>query len=53
VLIQAFINIGAMTGILPLTGLPLPFMSYGGTSMAILLTACGILYNIQRTTSCE
>lgn len=51
VLIQAFINIGAMTGILPLTGLPLPFVSYGGTSMAVLLTACGILYNIQRTTS--
>lgn len=48
VLIQAFINIGAMTGVLPLTGLPLPFVSYGGTSMAVLLTACGIMYNIQK-----
>lgn len=49
VLIQAFVNIGAISGMLPLTGIPLPFMSYGGTSLAVLLTACGIVYNIQRS----
>ncbi len=48
VLIQAFINIGAISGMLPLTGVPLPFMSYGGTSLAVLLTACGMVYNIQK-----
>ena len=49
ILIQSFINIGAISGFLPLTGIPLPFVSYGGTSLAILLTACGIVYNIQKT----
>ena len=44
--IQSIINIGAMLGIMPLTGVPLPFMSYGGTSMMILLTSCGIINNI-------
>ena len=50
ILIQAFINIGAISGLLPLTGIPLPFVSYGGTSLAVLLTACGVVYNIQRQT---
>ena len=49
ILVQAFINIGAISGILPLTGIPLPFVSYGGTSLVVLLTACGIVYNIQRS----
>jgi len=48
ILSQSFINIGAISGFLPLTGIPLPFVSYGGTSLVILLTACGIVYNIQR-----
>lgn len=48
VLIQACINIAAISGLLPLTGVPLPFVSYGGTSLAVLLTACGIVYNIQK-----
>lgn len=48
ILIQAFINIAAISGVLPLTGIPLPFVSYGGTSLVVLLTACGIVYNIQR-----
>lgn len=48
ILIQSLINIGAISGLLPLTGIPLPFVSYGGTSLAILLTACGIVYNIQK-----
>jgi len=50
IIIQAFVNIGAMVGLLPLTGVPLPFISYGGTSMAILLGACGIITNISRQT---
>ncbi|HOY56438.1 MAG TPA: putative lipid II flippase FtsW [bacterium] len=45
---QALINIGAMLGILPLTGVPLPFVSYGGTSVIIILTACGMLANMAK-----
>jgi cell division protein FtsW len=44
--IQAFVNIGAMVGILPITGVPLPFVSYGGTSLAVCLIAAGVLLNI-------
>lgn len=45
---QSFINIGAMVGVFPLTGIPLPFISYGGTSLAALLTSIGIMLNISR-----
>lgn len=45
---QVVINIGALLGLLPLTGLPLPFISLGGTNMAILLALVGILANISR-----
>ncbi|MEK7494770.1 MAG: putative peptidoglycan glycosyltransferase FtsW, partial [Patescibacteria group bacterium] len=45
---QAFINIAAISGIVPLTGIPLPFISYGGTSLAVLLAAMGILLNISK-----
>ncbi|MBI4262698.1 putative lipid II flippase FtsW [Candidatus Uhrbacteria bacterium] len=45
---QAFLNMGAMLGILPLTGLPLPFLSYGGTSMVMTLAAAGLLLNIAK-----
>ncbi len=45
---QAFINIGAMLSILPLTGVPLPMVSYGGSSLLILLAATGILINISK-----
>jgi cell division protein FtsW len=44
--IQAFVNIGAMIRILPLTGIPLPFVSYGGSALAATLIAMGILLNI-------
>lgn len=47
-LIQAILNIGSMVGILPLTGLPLPFVSYGGTALATSLFALGIVANISR-----
>lgn len=47
---QSFYNIAAMLGIIPLTGITLPFISYGGTSMIALLIAVGILQNISRYT---
>ena len=47
---QAFINMAAISGLLPLTGIPLPFISYGGTSLAITLASVGILLNISRYT---
>jgi len=46
---QSFVNIGAMIGILPLTGIPLPFISYGGSALVIELIAMGILLNISKS----
>lgn len=46
--LQAAINIGSMLGLLPLTGVPLPFFSYGSSSLVITLAAMGILLNISR-----
>ena len=46
--VQIFINIAAISGIIPLTGVPLPFVSYGGTALAVFLTMCGIVANISR-----
>lgn len=43
---QAVINIGAVIGVLPVTGIPLPFISYGGTSLIVTMGAAGILLNI-------
>ncbi|MCX6702942.1 MAG: FtsW/RodA/SpoVE family cell cycle protein, partial [Candidatus Wolfebacteria bacterium] len=48
--IQAFVNIAAISGLLPLTGVPLPFISYGGTSLAVFLTMAGTIVNISRYT---
>jgi len=45
---QAFINISAISGLIPLTGIPLPFISYGGTSITFLLIGIGILLNISK-----
>jgi cell division protein FtsW len=45
---QAAINIGVVTGVFPTKGLPLPFISYGGTSMMLSLACVGILLNIAR-----
>ena len=43
---QAAINLAAALGIAPLTGIPLPFVSYGGSSLVVLLTGIGVLLNI-------
>ncbi len=43
---QAVINIGAVIGLLPVTGIPLPFVSFGGSSLVITMAAAGILVNV-------
>lgn len=48
IIIQTFVNIGAMIGLLPLTGIPLPFISYGGSALIVELIAMGILLNISK-----
>ena len=45
---QTFLNISSMLALVPLTGIPLPFFSYGGSSLVTILIACGILLNISR-----
>lgn len=49
-IIQAFVNIGAMVGLMPLTGVPLPFISSGGSALMVAMAASGILVNISRQT---
>ncbi|PTX64926.1 cell division protein FtsW [Melghirimyces profundicolus] len=46
--LQALFNLGVVTAILPVTGVPLPFISYGGSSLVISMMAAGILLNISR-----
>ncbi|HEY8531471.1 MAG TPA: FtsW/RodA/SpoVE family cell cycle protein, partial [Limnochorda sp.] len=46
--LQAFLNIGVVTGMLPVTGITLPFISAGGSSLVVTLTGVGILLNISR-----
>lgn len=48
--IQTLIHIGAISGLLPMTGVPLPFMSYGGTALTVFLTMAGVVGNISRYT---
>ncbi len=45
---QIILNLSSMTALTPLTGIPLPFFSYGGTSLSMILASCGILLNISR-----
>ncbi len=48
--VQAVINIGGMINLMPMTGVPLPFISYGGSAMLAALSAVGILVNISKQT---
>jgi len=48
IICQASINISAICGLIPLTGIPLPFISYGGTSLVFLMAGVGILLNISK-----
>jgi cell division protein FtsW len=47
--LQTVVNLGAVTGLLPITGVPLPLVSYGGSSLVVTLTAIGILVSIARS----
>ena len=51
IVLQGFVNISSMIGLLPLTGIPLPFISYGGSHIVAELIAMGILLNIARQTT--
>lgn len=46
IILQTFINVGAMLGMIPLTGLPLPFISHGGTALMAVLLMCGFILNV-------
>jgi cell division protein FtsW len=46
--LQALVNLGAVTGVLPITGVPLPFISFGGSSLVVSLAASGVLMSIGR-----
>src|SRR4029077_19650071 len=46
--VQAFINVAVITATIPFTGVPLPFVSYGGSSLIVSLLSVGILSNISR-----
>ena len=48
--LQTVVNLGAITGLLPITGVPLPLLSYGGSSLIVTLGAIGVLVNIARST---
>jgi cell division protein FtsW len=48
ILVQAFINIGVTLGLLPVTGVPLPFLSFGGSSLVVTMGSFGILLNVAR-----
>lgn len=48
--VQSIVNMGAISGIMPLTGVPLPFISYGGTALAVFMTMTGIAVNMSKYT---
>lgn len=53
IVFQAFINIAVITAVIPFTGIPLPFMSYGGTSLAVSMLGAGVLLNVSRDSALQ
>jgi cell division protein FtsW len=51
VCVQAFINMSMVLGLMPTKGIPLPFLSYGGSSFIVMLAAVGILLNVSQQSS--
>ncbi len=51
IVVQAFINISVVLGLMPNKGIPLPFLSYGGSSFVVMLAAVGILLNVSQQAS--
>lgn len=51
--LQTIVNLGAQTALLPLTGVPLPFISYGGSALTVNLISIGILLNISRQSNSQ
>ena len=50
IIVQAVINIAVMTGVMPLTGIPLPLLSYGGSSLVAMLASVGVIQSVYRGT---
>ena len=50
IIVQALINIAVMTGVMPLTGIPLPLVSYGGSSLVAMLASVGVIQSVYRGT---
>jgi cell division protein FtsW len=48
VVVQAFINISVVLGLMPTKGIPLPFVSYGGSSLFVTLACVGVLLNVSK-----
>ena len=46
--VQALVNIGGVSGVLPITGVPLPFVSYGGSALLVEMIAIGVLLSVVR-----
>jgi cell division protein FtsW len=49
--LQAIVNMGAVTGLLPITGVPLPLVSFGGTALVVTLVGIGVLASVARDTA--
>jgi len=49
--VQTFINVGMAVGMMPVTGIPLPFISYGGSALCVDLIGIGLLSSIARETA--
>jgi cell division protein FtsW len=50
IIVQAFFNVSVVLALLPTKGIPLPFISYGGSSLFVMLASVGVLLNISQQT---